>query len=146
MSSLDENYILFKVKDFDCALNNRNVQEIIRNNKNITAVKQAPDYINGVINLRGQIVTVINLAVLFELEGDSPSSDRTVIIVNYEDEVFGFLISEVIDILSESNSNIEYSSVLPQDQRKEYVKSVLSIDGHLYSQLNIENVVNLETA
>ena len=141
MNEINKNYVLFKVNGLNCALNNIDVQEIIRNSKSITPVKRAPSYISGVINLRGSIVTILDIGQLFGLS-ESPSESSTVIIVTFENDIFGFQISEVIDIVSGYSSNIEHSSVLPQDSYKEFVDRTLSIDGILYSKLNVEAVVS----
>lgn len=139
----NDSYILFKVKDLFCTLNSLNVQEIIRNSNNLTPVKRSPDHIRGVINLRGQIVTIFSLSRLF---GFSPSekTEDTIIIVNFDGEHFGFLISEVKDIVTVSSSHIEHSSVLPKSINKEYLERVVSVNGELYSLLNIENIVEPE--
>ena len=139
----NDSYILFKVKDLFCTLNSLDVQEIIRNSNNITAVKQSPSYIEGVINLRGQIVTIFNLSKFFEFKS-SENKDDTIIIANHDGEHFGFLISEIKDIVTVNNSHIENSSVLPQSINKEYIERVLSVNKELYSLLNIENIVEPE--
>ena len=66
MTEVKKDYIIFRVNNLLCALNCEDVQEIIREKKGISKLKRAPEYIQGVINLRGQIVSVINLTILFE--------------------------------------------------------------------------------
>lgn len=141
MNEIDKNYVLFKVNGLNCALNNIDVQEIIRNSKSITPVKRAPSYVSGVINLRGSIVTILDLGKLFGLPEKDHSKSNTVIIVNFENDIFGFQISEVIDIVSGYSSHIEQSCVLPQDAYKEFVDTTLSIDGILYSRISVEAVI-----
>ena len=139
----NDSYILFKVKNHSCTLNSLDVQEIIRNSNNITPVKKSPEYIEGVINLRGQIVSIFNLSKFFGFTQED-ESDKTIIIVNFEEEHFGFMISEVKDIVTESNSQIEHSSIIPQDIEKRYVDHVVSVNKELYSLLNIESIVQPE--
>ena len=139
----NDSYILFKVKDLCCTLNSLDVQEIIRNSNNITLVKKSPDYVEGVINLRGRIVTIFNLSTLFGFQ-PSDNKENTIIIANFDGEHFGFLISEVEDIVTVSNSHIEHSSALPRDIDKSYIQRVTSVNNKLYSLLNIESIVEPE--
>lgn len=145
MVTATENFILFKVKDLFCTLSSHDVQEIMRNSKNITPVKQAPDHVSGVINLRGQIVTIFDLAKLFDFKQPEENEDRTIIIVNFDGEHFGFLISEIIDIVTPGSSSIETSSVIPQNIKKEFVEKVLSVNNELYSFLSVSSLLEAET-
>ncbi|MCM8528835.1 MAG: chemotaxis protein CheW, partial [Lentisphaeraceae bacterium] len=115
------------------------------NSKNITPVKQAPDHVSGVINLRGQIVTIFDLAKLFDFKQPEGNEDRTIIIVNFDGEHFGFLISEIIDIVTPGSSSIEASSVIPQNIKKEFVEKVLSVNNELYSFLSVSSLLETET-
>ena len=144
MVTANDNFVLFKVRDLFCTLSSLDVQEIMRNSKNITPVKQAADYVKGVINLRGQIVTIFDLSRLFDFEQPEQNEDQTIIIVNFEGEQFGFLISEIIDIVTPHNSDIENSSVMPQNIQKDFVERVISVNNELYSVLSISNLVACE--
>lgn len=143
MVAANDSYILFKVKDLYCTLNSLDVQEIIRKSNSITPVKKSPDYIEGVINLRGQIVTIFNLCKFFDFKTEK-GQDNTIIITNFDGEHFGFLISEIQDIVSVTNAHIEHSSVLPQSIDKKFIERVISVNEELYSLLDIENIIEPE--
>ena len=144
MVELNDNFIIFKINDLLCALNCMDVQEIIRENKGITSIKRAPGYIEGVINLRGEIVSVLDLAVLFDFKENIKKDSASIIVVNFEGECFGFLVSEVLDIISDGHGSVENSPAVPTGMKKEYLKGVFDMDGQLVSLLNVGAVLTQE--
>jgi len=96
----------FYVGDALCGMDILNVQEI---NKLIemTSVPQAPDYVMGIINLRGQIVTVIDLGKKLGLSAIELSESSRNIIVNSRNEHVGLLISQISDVVEADWSKVE---------------------------------------
>lgn len=96
----------FYVGDALCGMDILNVQEI---NKLIemTAVPQAPDYVMGIINLRGQIVTVIDLAKKLGLATIEISESSRNIIVNSRSEHVGLMVSKISDVVEANWSKVE---------------------------------------
>jgi len=80
-----------------CGINILNIQEINKHFE-ITKVPQAPDYIEGILNLRGRIVTIIDLGKKLGLAPVNRSKDSRNIIVNSEDEHIGLLIDSISDV------------------------------------------------
>lgn len=98
--------VLFNVEEMLCGIDIDHVQEI---NKNLsfTQVYQAPEYVKGVLNLRGQIVTIIDLRVKFNREPIELNKDMRVIIVNYKDENVGLLVDEINDVIEVDEQYVE---------------------------------------
>lgn len=97
--------VIFRVNNLLCGLKSNAVQEIIKIQE-ITPVHNASEYVKGVINLRGRIVTVIDLHTRLQ-QSQSATSKLRIIIVNYEGEAIGLLVDEVDDILSADQTRIE---------------------------------------
>lgn len=98
--------VLFNVDEMLCGIDIDHVQEI---NKNLsfTQVYRAPEYVKGVLNLRGQIVTIIDLRVKFERDPIKLHKDMRVIIVNHNDENVGLLVDEINDVVEVEPNQLE---------------------------------------
>nr|MBF0223493.1 purine-binding chemotaxis protein CheW [Desulfobulbaceae bacterium] len=94
----DRELVLFRAGDMLCGLDTLYVQEIDHNIA-ITPVHRAPDYVSGVINLRGEIVTVIDLHQKFGLGPSTITEDTQVVVVRYEDEYIALLVDTIYDIV-----------------------------------------------
>jgi len=82
------------------------VQEIIRSAP-ITAVPNSPDFVEGVINLRGNIIPVIELRKRLNLYEDNANTDTWILILNIEGKVTGFIVDSVSKVLKILESSIE---------------------------------------
>lgn len=141
--SNSNNYVIFKINDLYCAIHCLDVQEIIRDTSKISSLPQSDDHIQGVINLRGKIVTVINLAKYFHLDATESKTD-SIIIIDEEDECIGLLVSEVKDVLDIPPSDIESTPAVPHELDPVYVKSVAEINKELTAILNVKEILKVE--
>lgn len=128
---------VFQLADLVCGLNISDVQEI---NKNIdvTAVYQAPDYVAGIINLRGQIVTIIDLAKRLGMQKKRLHSGGRNVIVNSQNERIGLIVDAIDDIIS-----IDKHSILPRPPNidstlRDYVQGVVQRGSDLVLILDVE--------
>ena len=96
----------FYIGEALCGMNILNVQEI---NKlmDMTKVPQAPDYVTGILNLRGQIVTVIDLGKKLGLTPTQLSDSTRNIIVNSGNEYIGLLVSSISDVVEAQWDKVE---------------------------------------
>ena len=103
--SQDMELALFQIGDMLCGLDTRHVQEI-NHNFEITAVHRAPDYVRGVINLRGEIVTVIDLHRKFNMPPSETHDDIQVVFVRYAEECIALLVDNICDVVSAHHFDI----------------------------------------
>ena len=94
----DRELALFQVGETLCGLDTLHVQEI-NHNIEVTPVHRAPDYVRGVINLRGEIVTVIDLHRKFGLKPSQIIDDTQVVVVRYEGEFIALLVDTIYDVV-----------------------------------------------
>lgn len=102
--------IIFTLGDKYYALKTDNVEEISRD-INITKVPNAPEWIEGIINVRGNVITLTNLYKLLQEEEDICYNN--IIMVRNEEEMIGVLvkeIKEVVNIKEEDIQNLDYES------------------------------------
>lgn len=117
------------------------IDEVIEINKalDITPVPLAPDYVSGVINLRGQILTAINLAerigLISQREGNAKDSLNNVIMGNREEPV-SLLVERIGDVMSIPAEKIEAVPDMIHGIDTSYVRNVCKLKGELLLILN----------
>ena len=133
---------LFRI---DNALFGIDIDHIKEINKNLsyTKVTVAQDYIKGVLNLRGQIVTVIDLRIKFN-KPPSQANDpnRRMIIVNYHDENIGLLVDSIDDIIHIDPSRVENSATQMKGVNPDYFSGVYKLDSEIVIILNVVEILD----
>ncbi|NLI66490.1 MAG: chemotaxis protein CheW [Tissierellia bacterium] len=109
--------IIFKLKEKYYALQTDEVEEITKKIQP-TSVPNAPAWVKGLINLRGYVVTLLDLALLLEIE--ESLCYNNIIIYNYKDEKIGLLVEDIIGV-----KNIEANMI--RRVKKELDKGILGI-------------------
>ena len=105
-TSNDIEFSTFYVGGAICGIDILNIQEINKHFE-ITQVPQSSEYIKGILNLRGRIVTIIDLGKKLGLSPVNSSKDNRNIIVNSEDEHIGLLVDAISDVVITQQENIE---------------------------------------
>jgi purine-binding chemotaxis protein CheW len=126
-----------------CGMDILNVQEI---NKlmDMTTVPQAPDYVMGILNLRGQIVTIIDLGKKLNL-GETELSDMSRnIIVNAKDEYIGLLVSRISDVVEVDWDKVEPPPANIGGVQGKFFKGVFKTEKRLIGILDVEKVLDYE--
>lgn len=123
-----------------CGINILNIQEINKH-FDITRVPQAADYVKGILNLRGRIVTIIDLGAKLGLEPVTENKDNRNIIVNSEDEHIGLLVDAIKDVVSARQDAIEPSPSNIGGVKGKFFQGVLKTEKDLIGILDIGEVL-----
>ncbi len=117
--------------------------EAIINLVSITRVPKAPVYIDGVINLRGEIVPVINTRKRLRLNEVDRKASNQIIILSFEEEKVkaGFLVDSVQEVIRLPESAIEPPSRVSESVDIEYLRGVGKIDNKIVIMLNANRIV-----
>ena len=136
---------MFSIQESYFAVDALRVQEIIRLGA-ITPVHHAPDYVLGIINLRGRIVTVLDPGCRLGLGAQELQPQGRILIVDWQDEQVGLLVTRIhdmvtleIDQLTEPPSNLKGSLGL-------FLQGVVQIRDHMVAVLNLEPLLTVEEA
>ena len=139
-SSEDVEFSTFYVGGALCGIDILNIQEINKNFE-ITRVPQAADYITGILNLRGRIVTIIDLGKKLGLEPVTDSKDNRNIIVNSEEEHIGLLVDAISDVALAKRDDIEPAPSNISGVKGKYFQGVLKTEKQLIGILDIDEVL-----
>ena len=130
----------FYVGDALCGMDILNVQEI---NKlmDMTQVPQSPGYVTGILNLRGQIVTVIDLGIKLGLPSTDLSESTRNIIVNSDNEYIGLLVSRISDVVEANWEKVEEPPANIGGVQGAFFKGVFKTKDRLIGILDVNKVL-----
>ncbi|WP_232221928.1 chemotaxis protein CheW [Methanococcoides burtonii] len=120
------------------------VKEIIRPTK-ITRIPNSPEFIEGVVNLRGQITTIINLRKRLGKETKETDNETRIIVVEYENAVIGMIVDTVNEVKYLSSKNIdELPSIITSRDDSKFLTGVGKLDDGLLTLMDLDKVFSEE--
>jgi purine-binding chemotaxis protein CheW len=131
--------VSFEVGDEEYAVPILSVQEINRMMQ-ITRVPQSPPFVEGVINLRGKIIPVIDLRKRFGLNRLENSDDVRIIVVEVANRVIGFTVDRVNEVLRIDSNIVEPPPSMVCGIDTDYVQGVGKLEDRLLILLNLEKL------
>jgi purine-binding chemotaxis protein CheW len=117
------------------------VQEI-RGYDSVTRLPDAPDYIKGVINLRGTIVPVIDLRLKLRLKEARYDAFTVMIVLNVDDRVVGIVVDSVSDVIPLSQENIRPTPEFGANVDTRFISGIGTVDDRMLILLDIETLIN----
>ncbi len=129
------------------AINILHIREIIQYD-NLTKVPMVPSFIAGVINLRGRVVPVIDLASRFGKQATELSKRTSIVIIELTGEGQSLLIGIMVDIVNEvleiENAQIEPAPSFGSSIRTDFIAGMGKIDSRFLILLDVERVLSIE--
>ena len=130
----------FYVGNALCGIDILNIQEINKNFE-MTSVPQSADYVVGVLNLRGRIVTILDLGKKLGLSQIETHRNNRNIIVRSQEEYIGLLVDSISDVVSAEKDNIEQAPSNIGGVKGKFFHGVLKTKNSLIGILDIEEVL-----
>ena len=119
------------------------VQEINRMVE-ITKVPQAPNYVEGVINLRGKVIPIVDLRKRFSLELKEHDKNTRIVVVDIGGTIMGMIVDAVSEVLRLPASTIEAPPEIVTGVNSEYIKGVAKLKDRLLIFLDLSKVIDFE--
>lgn len=135
--------VSFKIGSEEFGVDILKVQEINRMVE-ITRVPQAPSYVEGVINLRGKVIPIIDLRKRFDLDVKEYDKNTRIVVVNINDNIMGMIVDSVSEVLRLPSNTIEPPPEIVTDINSEYIKGVAKLEGKLLMFLDLSKVIDFE--
>lgn len=119
------------------------VQEIIRMQP-VTKVPGAPTFVEGVINLRGRVIPVLDLRKRFNLPARQDTKDTRIVVVEVPPHTVGMIVDAVDEVLRISEDKVEPPSPFIASIDTEYLRGVGKLEGKLLILLDLSKVLSKE--
>ncbi len=143
--------VSFKIGDEEFGVDILSVQEINRMSQ-ITKVPNTPDFIEGVINLRGRIIPVIDLRVKLGMTRKEHGKNTRIVVVELKGQTIGFIVDEVSEVLRVPKNITEAPPDMVGGMNTDYITSIGKLEDRLLILLDLEKILSttefnvLETA
>lgn len=140
----EEQVVVFLLEGEEYAAPILEVQEIIPTGE-ITQTPNVPDHIDGIINVRGTVATVINLARRFKLTQKDPEhAGQYIILCSSHGQLFGMRVDEVRTVIKLSQNNIRSAQTGEHGSRSEFIKEVAVVDDRIILILDVTEILSGE--
>lgn len=147
--SSKDKYIIFKISNHTYCIYSLFVKELINlKNYPVTKIPYTPDFMDGIINLKGSFYTVINLKKFIGLDDTENSAsekkvlDSKIIVIESNELKMAFIVDDIIDIVNISQDNIENKNDMALDNL--YIKAEVYIENKVFNILNVDKLINDE--
>jgi len=131
----------FMLGEAMCGIDINLVQEISKDME-ITEVPLSPEYVFGIKNLRGGIVSVIDLGEKIGMQKSKVDHNSRIIIVNWKEEFIGLLVDKIENILVADRNRLEDPPSNVKGMQGKYFKGVINTDHGLIALMNIDEVLS----
>jgi purine-binding chemotaxis protein CheW len=135
--------VTFRLKDETYGINVMQVQEVLRVTE-IAPVPGAPSYVLGIVNLRGNVVTVIDTRTRFGLPMTELDDSSRIVIIESEQQVVGILVDSVAEVVELRQSEIDSAPNVGNDESSRYIQGVASRDDDLLIVVDLNKLLTDE--
>ncbi len=142
-ASEQREFIAFRVGVQEFCIDIMSVREI-RGWTPATALPYAPSYVRGVINLRGSVLPIIDLAERLGFAATDASARQVIIVVQVGSQIIGLLVDAVSDILTLSTEMIQATPDVATNVVLDFVRGMLAIDGRMIGLIELDSIMSDE--
>lgn len=136
--------VVFSLLGEEFGVSIRDVREIISHTQ-VTPVPQAPSFVEGVINLRGQIIPVVDLRKRFNLEENKDKNSSNVVIIEVGKDVLGLVVDSVSEVLNIPSDSINPPpSLVANGIGAEYIKGIAQYNEKMIILIDLMKVFSAE--
>jgi purine-binding chemotaxis protein CheW len=136
-------WVTFRLEEEKYGINVMLVREVLKNTE-IAPVPGSPSYVLGIINLRGNVVTVIDTRSRFGLPYREPDDNTRIVIIEREGQVVGMMVDSVAEVANLRESEIEFAPNVGNDESAKYIQGVSNQDDELLILIELEKLFTKE--
>ncbi|RJE75798.1 chemotaxis protein CheW [Pseudoalteromonas citrea] len=134
-------WVTYKLEDETYGINVMQVQEVLRYTE-IAPVPGAPSYVLGIINLRGNVVTVIDTRARFGLMSAEVTDNSRIVIIEAEKQVIGILVDSVAEVVYLRSSEIDSAPNIGTEESAKFIQGVSNREGELLILVDLNKLLN----
>lgn len=136
--------VVFTIGDEEFGVDISQVREIVRLVQ-ITYLPRAPEFIEGVVNLRGQVLAIIDLAKRLGVPSKPRGETTRIIVVELEQNTVGMIVDSVSEVLRLSSESVDaVPALLNTEVPEHFIRGVGKLKDRLLVLLDLNNVLSLE--
>lgn len=135
--------VVFTMEEEEFACTIHNVREVVKMLK-ITPLPRSLDFVEGVINMRGEVLPVIDLRKRFGLPDAERTDESRIIIVEVEDRLVGLTVDSVTEVIRLANEQIQEAPDQVAGQKTNLITGVGKIDKRMLIILNLDKILTTE--
>lgn len=139
----EEQLVVFELANEVYGVDISRVQEIIRMTT-ITRLPRAPEFVEGVINLRGKVIPVVDLKKRFGLQESDRTKASRIVVVDVGDHTIGMVVDAVSEVLRVPTSAVEPPSPVVTTIESDYIRGIAKLEGRLIILLDLDKVLSWE--
>ena len=136
-------WVTYRLGDETYGINVMQVQEVLRHT-DIVPVPGAPEYVLGIINLRGNVVTVIDTRTRFGLDPAETTDSSRIVIIESDEQVVGILVDSVAEVVYLKSSEIDGAPNVGTEESARFIQGVSNRDGELLILVDLNKLLNDE--
>lgn len=136
-------WVTFRLEDETYGINVMQVQEVLRYSE-IAPVPGAPSYVLGIINLRGNVVTVIDTRQRFGLPSAEVTDNTRIVIIEADKQVVGILVDSVAEVVYLRQSEIETAPNVGNEEAAKFIQGVCNKNEELLILVDLEKMMTVQ--
>lgn len=134
-------WVTFRLDDEVYGVNVMQIKEVLRYSE-IAPVPGAPEFVLGIINLRGSVVTVIDTCQMFGLESGEITDNTRIMILEIEGRIIGILVDSVSEVVYLRQSEIEVSPNVGNDDASKFIQGVCNKNDTLLILVDLDKLLS----
>jgi purine-binding chemotaxis protein CheW len=134
-------FISFSIGEDQYGVDIMSVREI-KGWSDVSNLPKQPDYVRGVLNLRGVIVPIVDLRLRFGQGQTAATASHIVMIVQIEQRLVGLLADRVLDIVSIGGAKIQPVPKISSSMRVDFLSGLVTVEGSLIALIDLPNLLS----
>lgn len=136
-------WVTFKLSEETYGVNVMQVQEVLRVSE-IAPVPGAPGYVLGIINLRGNVVSVLDTRLRFGLEKKATDDSTRIIIIELESQTIGILVDSVAEVEDVQGREVDTAPGVGNEESSRYIAGVVSRASGLLILVDVQRLLSAQ--
>ena len=137
-----DTYVVFKINEQKYCVNILTIKEIC-SNKEATFLPNTPSFIEGIINLRGEVLTIINLSKKLGILSTIPFQEQKILVVLIDELLIGFLVDEVIGIIHTPSEDVNDKPKMLENEVN-FINSIIKSEDEMIISIDLKHILNKE--
>jgi purine-binding chemotaxis protein CheW len=137
---LEEHVVIFRLADEYFALDIQAVQEIVRMQA-ITSIPGSDPWVEGITNLRGRVVPVLDLRVRCGVPAGAPTAETRIVVVSGTEGMVGLIVDSVSEVMRIPSDQVEPPSTLVSVASNTYLRGIAKLEDRLVSLMDLNGVL-----